>query len=247
MKKSLKNRRDFIIDTGKATLALGLSSSLISALACSPNNKIIKTSELRFTQNNLLYNFDALQVAIDAQTMEIHYTKHATAYCKNLNEAYSAEIKNLDKSIIEIFNEISKYSDKMRNNGGGHFNHEMFWQCLTPNFSDLTSGKLFNKIVSDFGSLESFKTQFTSAAKNRFGSGWAWLIKTKDGKLVIGSTPNQDNPLMYISDLKGTPLLCLDVWEHAYYLRYQNKRADYVDNFWKIVNWSFVEKNYSES
>ena len=135
----------------------------------------------------------------------------------------------------------------MRNNAGGHFNHEMFWQCMTPNpASDKPTGILADSIIRDFGSLEAFKTQFNEAAKLRFGSGWAWLIKNKEGKLVISSTPNQDNPLMDVSELKGKPLLCLDVWEHAYYLRYQNKRADYIANWWKIVDWSFVEKKYGD-
>ena len=224
---------------------MGLSTTVLPSIASVFSKKIEPVAEGKFQQQPLLYKFDALQTAIDTQTMEIHYTKHAATYCKNLNEAYLAEVESNNKTIEDILHKISKYSPKMRNNAGGHFNHEMFWQCLTPN-TTTPSENLTSKIVANFGSLEAFKTQFTDAAKSRFGSGWAWLVKSKEGKLTIGSTANQDNPLMNISELKGTPILCLDVWEHAYYLRYQNKRADYITNFWKIVDWSFVEKKFSE-
>ena len=195
-----------------------------------------------FTQKPLEYAFDALNVAIDAQTMEIHYTKHAAGYCKNVNEAFVAEVRESNICLESILNNISKYSIKMRNNAGGHFNHEMFWQCLTPKSSKDSSEVLFKKINENFNSFEAFQKEFNDAAKTRFGSGWAWLIQTKEGKLKIISTPNQDNPLMDISEVKGKPILCLDVWEHAYYLRYQNKRADYINNFWNVVNWDFASK-----
>lgn len=135
----------------------------------------------------------------------------------------------------------------MRNNGGGHYNHELFWQCMKPGAASHPDGKLAEAINHSFGSFEAFKTQFTDAGKNRFGSGWAWLVLNADKKLTVGSTPNQDNPLMSISELKGTPLLGLDVWEHAYYLKYQNKRPDYINNWWNIVNWEFVQKRFEQA
>ncbi|MFY7964827.1 MAG: superoxide dismutase [Chitinophagaceae bacterium] len=245
MKKSTSNRRDFLFNSSKVAMAVGLSTTIIPSLANSINKKIAPLADTRFIQQPLLYKLDSLQTAIDTQTMEIHYTKHAATYCKNLNEAYIAEVGSKNKSLEDILNKISKYSLKMRNNAGGHYNHEMFWQCLTPNATK-PSDKLTEKIIADFGSFEAFKTQFNDAAKTRFGSGWAWLVKSKDGKLSIGSTANQDNPLMNIVELKGKPLLCLDVWEHAYYLRYQNKRGDYINNWWSIIDWNFVEKKMSE-
>ncbi len=249
MKTPEYNRRNFILNAGKASLALGLSTTVLPAFANTLDEEYKKRFvEGKFQQQPLLYKFDSLQTAIDTQTMEIHFTKHAAAYCKNLNEAYLSEIGTKSKSLEDILQKISKYSPKMRNNAGGHFNHEMFWKCMTPNATadNNPTGNLADNIIGDFGSVEAFKTQFADAAKSRFGSGWAWLIKNKKGKLVIGSTANQDNPLMDVSELKGKPLLCLDVWEHAYYLRYQNKRADYIANWWKIVDWSFVEKKFDE-
>lgn len=240
----MNTRRHFLKNSSKAALALGFSQTILSSFAKTNSTTHVQQTATTFTQQPLLYKLDALQVAIDAQTMDIHYNKHAAAYCKNLNEAYAAELGTKQKTLEDILKKISKYSAKMRNNAGGHYNHEMFWQCLTPTTTDI-SEKLLQKIIADFGSVETFKTQFTDAAKSRFGSGWTWLVLDKNDKLIIGSTPNQDNPLMNISELKGKPLLCLDVWEHAYYLRYQNKRADYISNFWKIVNWNFVEKQMS--
>lgn len=237
------SRRNFISATGKAALALGLAQTILPNIAEAFSNN---AASAKFSQQPLPYAYDALQAAIDAQTMEIHYSKHAATYCKNLNEAYSAELAKKNYSLPDIFKKMHKYTPKMRNNAGGHYNHEMFWQCMSSNAAVAPTGDLFNSITGDFGSIEAFKTQFAEAAKSRFGSGWAWLIKDNDGKLVIGSTPNQDNPLMNVSELKGQPLLCLDVWEHAYYLRYQNKRTDYIANWFKVVNWSFVETKFSE-
>ena len=241
------NRRTFLANTSKAAIALGLSQTILPAIANTFYKKFEPSVEGKFQQQPLLYKLDGLQAAIDAQTMEIHYTKHAATYCKNLNEAYIAEVANKNKSLENILHKISKYTPKMRNNAGGHFNHEMFWQCLTPIADTKMSEELLQKINEDFGSIETFKTQFADAAKSRFGSGWAWLVKDNSGKLIIGSTPNQDNPLMNVSELKGTPILCLDVWEHAYYLRYQNKRVDYITNWWKIVDWNFVSKNFAKN
>lgn len=241
---SKSNRRNFISNTAKATIAVGLSQTILPNIAKAVENKFEDFTGVK--QNPLPYSYDALEVAIDKQTMEIHYSKHAAAYCKNLNEAYLTEVKTDTKTIEEVLRAISKYSTKMRNNGGGHYNHEMFWQCLTPKTDTKPSESLLRKINEHFGSLDNFKNQFTEAAKTRFGSGWAWLVKDKTGKLIICSTPNQDNPLMDIAEVKGTPILCLDVWEHAYYLKYQNKRADYITNFWKIVNWDFVNTQFEK-
>jgi Fe-Mn family superoxide dismutase len=198
-----------------------------------------------FTQQPLPYDYKALEPVIDAMTMEIHYSKHASAYAKNLVDACTAEKVDMNNNTVEnILRNISKYSSKMRNNGGGHYNHEFFWQCMKGGVAGVPQGSLAAAINQSFGSHEAFKTQFADAAKTRFGSGWAWLIVTNDKKLVVTSTPNQDNPLMDFAEVKGTPLLGLDVWEHAYYLKYQNKRPDYINNWWNVVNWDFVQKRY---
>ncbi len=244
MKKNINTRRGFLINSGKASIALGLSQTIFSSFT-NLNSLQNKNVDNLFVQKPLSYGYTDLQNSIDALTMEIHFTKHAAGYCKNLNEAFTAEVKTKNLSLESILNKVSTYSSKMRNNAGGHYNHEMFWQCLTPNTNTLISKHLIEKINKDFGSFENFKTKFVDAAKSRFGSGWAWLIKQKGGKLAVCSTPNQDNPLMDISDCKGQPILCLDVWEHAYYLKYQNKRADYINNFWNIINWDFVNQQYN--
>lgn len=198
---------------------------------------------MAFTLPNLPYAFDALEPHIDARTMEIHHGKHHNAYVTNLNNAVAGtDAEKL--SIEDICKNISKYPAAVRNNGGGHFNHSLFWTVLGPNGGE-PSGELADAIKSAFGSLEEFKTKFAAAAAGRFGSGWAWLIKDASGKLAITSTPNQDNPLMDVAETKGTPILGLDVWEHAYYLNYQNKRPDYVSAFWNVVNWDEVAKRFA--
>jgi Fe-Mn family superoxide dismutase len=200
-----------------------------------------------FDQQPLPYKYDGLENVIDAMTMEIHYSKHAAAYSKNLKEAAQAEGVDTSKALEEVLADITKYSAKMRNNGGGHYNHEMFWQCMRPKQDkNAPAGSLQTAIVKAFGTVDDFKKQFADAGKTRFGSGWAWLYVDKDKNLKIGSTPNQDNPLMSISDIKGFPLLALDVWEHAYYLKYQNKRADYIDNWWNVVNWDYVQQRFDK-
>jgi len=197
-----------------------------------------------FTLPSLPYAYDALEPYFDEQTMTIHHTKHHASYVNNLNTAVAATIALKGKTIEEILTSIDKYSPAVRNNAGGHYNHSLFWTLLTPKADSLPKGPLMNEITKTFGSFEAFKTQFADSAKTRFGSGWAWLIITKEGKLKITSTANQDNPLMSVVKEKGTPILALDVWEHAYYLKYQNKRPDYITAFWKIINWTEVQKRY---
>jgi Fe-Mn family superoxide dismutase len=179
--------------------------------------------------------------------MEIHYSKHAATYAKNLAEAVKAEqVNTASMQMEQLLQNISKYSVKMRNNAGGHYNHELFWKSIkAPSASNNPSGKLAETITRDFGSFDAFKNKFNDAAKDRFGSGWAWLIYTNDKKLVVTSTPNQDNPLMNVAEVKGFPVLGLDVWEHAYYLKYQNRRPDYINAWWNIVNWEYVQQRFS--
>ncbi|WP_320077572.1 superoxide dismutase [Acinetobacter shaoyimingii] len=224
----------------KKTTSLGLAFAMTATFSM--------TAMAEFKQNPLPYSTDALEPSIDKTTMEIHYGKHHKTYVDNLN----GQIKTypeLDKLKIEdVQKQISKYNTAVRNNGGGHYNHTFFWDSLAPSAkSGKPSATLLKKINQDFGSLDQFKTKFNEAATGRFGSGWAWLILTPEGKLAITSTANQDNPLMDVAETKGTPLLGLDVWEHAYYLKYQNKRADYTKAFWNVVNWNKVNERYTQA
>jgi len=245
-----KHRRDFLKHTLKGSLVLSLGgSSLVSFMEADAlqNDKLISLYETGFDQKPLPYAYNALEDVIDAATMEIHYSKHAASYAKNLKEAAAAENVDLKKSVEDILAVTSKYTTKMRNNGGGHYNHEMFWSCMRPKQSDnKPAGKLLAAIEKSFTSFTDFKTQFYNEGKNRFGSGWAWLYLEKNKTLKVGSTPNQDNPLMDVSDIKGFPLLGLDVWEHAYYLKYQNKRPDYIENWWNVVNWDYVQQRFDK-
>lgn len=196
---------------------------------------------MAFELPQLPYAYNALEPHIDARTMEIHHTKHHQAYVTNLNNAIAgADAEKM--SIEDICRNISKYPVAVRNNGGGHFNHDLFWKVLGPNKGGAPSGQLAEAINSAFGSFDAFKEKFAAAGATRFGSGWAWLIVGADKKLAICSTPNQDNPLMDIAEVKGTPILGLDVWEHAYYLHYQNRRPDYISAFWNLVNWDEVAR-----
>ena len=195
---------------------------------------------MTFELPKLAYAYDALEPYIDARTMEIHHSKHHAAYTNNLNNAIKdTELES--KSIEEILKTISKVPVSIRNNGGGFYNHKLFWEILSPRGGGQPMGELLNAINRDFGSFEKFKEVFNNAAATRFGSGWAWLVN-QGGKLIVTSTPNQDNPLMDVSEVKGTPILGLDVWEHAYYLKYQNRRPEYIDAFWNVVDWSQVTK-----
>jgi Fe-Mn family superoxide dismutase len=196
-----------------------------------------------FTLPNLPYATDALEPHIDKMTMEIHHGKHHNAYVTNLNKALETSEWNT-KSIEEILANISKLPPAVRNNGGGHYNHSLFWTLMKKGGGGTPSGELANAINRDFGSFDKFKEQFSNAGITRFGSGWSWLIKQND-KLVVASSPNQDNPLMDIAETKGTPILGLDVWEHAYYLKYQNRRPDYVAAWWNVVNWDEANKRFT--
>lgn len=244
-------RRKFIKTTAAGTAALtfglaGLGSMLESFSNPTASTKIQNNVfDTGFDQTPLPYKYDALENIIDAMTMEIHYSKHAATYSKNLKEAAAAEGIAANRTVESVLAEVSKYSAKVKNNAGGHYNHEMFWQSMRPKTNDnKPAGKLAEAINTAFGSFASFKTIFADAGKNRFGSGWAWLYKDASGNLKVGSTANQDNPLMDRSDIKGFPVLGLDVWEHAYYLKYQNKRADYIDAWWSVVNWDYVQQRF---
>ncbi|MFW2136081.1 superoxide dismutase [Chryseobacterium sp. TY4] len=197
----------------------------------------------QFKQSTLPYAYNALEAAVDAKTMEIHYSKHAAGYTANLNKAIAGTPMEKE-SLFTILSHISKESPAVRNNAGGHYNHELFWTVLTPKKDTKASAKLAKAITDNFGSMEAFKDKIAKAAADRFGSGWAWLIVTPDKKLAITSTANQDNPLMDVAEVKGTPIFAIDVWEHAYYLKYQNKRADYLSALWSVVNWDEISKRY---
>jgi superoxide dismutase, Fe-Mn family len=193
---------------------------------------------MAFELPKLDYAYDALEPNIDARTMEIHYTKHHAAYINNLNNAVAGT--DLEgKSLEDLFTRISSLPPAVRNNGGGHYNHSLFWKIMSPKGGGSPTGSLAEAINKDFGSFDNFRKEFSNAAATRFGSGWAWLVKTNSG-LKVASSPNQDNPLMDVADLKGQPILGLDVWEHAYYLLYQNRRPDYIAAFWNVINWNEV-------
>ncbi|MCK9449515.1 MAG: superoxide dismutase [Bacteroidales bacterium] len=200
-----------------------------------------KVNLLQFPE--LPYAFDALEPHIDAMTMEIHYTRHHKAYFDNLQAAVK-DSNMAEMNFIELLKNISSFPVAVRNNGGGHFNHTLFWKIMSANGGGKPTGALMDAIQGQFGSFEKFQEQFSNAAKTRFGSGWAWLSLKDDKSLAVCSTPNQDNPLMDVAECKGQPVMGLDVWEHAYYLKYQNKRPDYVQAFWNVVDWNAVAGNY---
>jgi superoxide dismutase, Fe-Mn family len=235
-------RRKFVKSVGLVTAAAYVSPKVIG------NNQVTVSAHgiesapaLEFPA--LPYAFDALEPYIDARTMEIHYDRHHRAYFTNfVNAIKGTPLEGM--AVTDIFASISKQPDAVRNNGGGYYNHIFFWNNLAVKSSG-PSSELSAAISKAFGSFDKFKEAFSTAAKTRFGSGWAWLYLNSEKNLAVGSTPNQDNTLMDVSPVKGTPLLTLDVWEHAYYLKYQNKRADYIDAFWNVVNWEEVNKRYS--
>ncbi len=205
-----------------------------------------KTMAQNYIFPELPYAYDALEPYIDAQTMEIHYTKHHRAYYDNfVKAAGEAKIDNLP--LEDIFSRVSIYSSAIRNNGGGYYNHMLFWKVMGPNAGGQPEGELLKAIEETFGSFDKFKADFETAAKTQFGSGWAWLAVDAEGKLFVSQTPNQDNPLMDVASKRGQPILGLDVWEHAYYLKYQNRRPEYVGIFWNVVNWKKVAELYKKA
>ncbi|MCC7030271.1 MAG: superoxide dismutase [Chitinophagaceae bacterium] len=205
----------------------------------------ILQTQAQHTLPKLAYSYNALEPFIDAQTMEIHYNRHHQAYVTNLNNALSEEQKSLP--ITELLANISKYSPAIRNNAGGHYNHTMFWTMLTPEHNTSPSKKLIKEINQTFTNTDTMKAMLNKAGLGRFGSGWVWLVVNPQKKLMIFSTPNQDNPLMDIAEVKGTPILCIDLWEHAYYLKYQNKRGDYLSAIWNVIDWNEVSRRYEEA
>lgn len=225
-------RREFITMVGTAALTVPVMGGVASCMTTSDKFEGHKFPGLK-------YDFNALEPYIDALTMEIHYTKHHKGYFNNFKTAAEGT-ELIDTPMEKIFESIGKYPVAVRNNGGGFYNHTLFWENMTPSRQQIPA-LLKEAIEKDFNSVESFLEQFGTAAKTHFGSGWAWLASDSNGKLFVTSTADQDNPLMAIPEItRGTPLLALDIWEHAYYLKYQNKRADYVDNFWNLVNWEVV-------
>jgi superoxide dismutase, Fe-Mn family len=204
----------------------------------------LNSKVMAFTLPPLPYAFNALEPHIDAQTMQIHHDKHHQAYVDNLNKAI-AGTEHENKTLEELVAKAGSISPAVRNNGGGHWNHSFFWDILTAGGGQ-PSGKLADAINQTFGSLDALKEKVNAAGTTRFGSGWAWLI-VKDGKLEVSSTPNQDNPLMDVADVKGTPILGIDVWEHAYYLKYQNRRPEYLTNIWNVINWNKVAEHFDKN
>jgi Fe-Mn family superoxide dismutase len=197
---------------------------------------------MAFELPKLSYDYSALEPHIDARTMEIHHTKHHAGYTNNLNNAVAGSALE-GKSIEEILKGVSGHSTAVRNNGGGYYNHNLYWEVMAPGGSANPEGELLNALNESFGSIENFREAFVQAALTRFGSGWAWLV-LQNNKLVVSSTPNQDNPLMDVAEIQGTPVLGVDVWEHAYYLNYQNRRPDYVNAFWNLINWDEVARRF---
>jgi Fe-Mn family superoxide dismutase len=235
------DRKKFITSIGMLSIVAGVKK--IEGVTRNLDQTINRSSIMsKFELAPLPYAFNALEPHIDARTMEIHHDKHHAAYVNNLNKAVEGT-EYEGKSLEELFKNISKAPAAIRNNGGGVYNHNLFWEIMGPGKGGQPTGVLAGAITSTFSSFDKFKELFSAAGATRFGSGWAWLV-VSDGKLIISSSPNQDNPLMDVSEVKGTPILTLDVWEHAYYLNYQNRRPDYISAWWNVVNWDVVAKKF---
>ncbi len=239
------DRKKFLLSLGAFTAAGAVNgyAKKIELL----NNKLTRRNNImsKFELVQLPYAYDALEPYVDKMTMEIHHSKHHQAYVNNFNNALAGT--DLEgKSFEEIFSVVSKYAPAVRNNGGGVWNHNLFWSVMGPNAGGKPEGELAEAIDKTFGSFDEFKKLFSNAGATRFGSGWAWLV-VSGGKLVVTSTPNQDNPLMDIAEVKGSPILTLDVWEHSYYLKYQNRRPEYIENWWHVVNWKKVAELYAKA
>jgi len=246
------NKREFLKTSailGAGTLvAPAITSSCVSSSAQTGASAslVALDAEGKFAQPELGYAFNALEPHVDAMTMELHYTKHHAGYTSKFNAALEhADFHSTD--IYKLFASISTHGSDIRNNGGGYFNHNLYWKFMSPQGGGEPTGKLAEAIVSGFGSFGQFKDLFSATAASQFGSGWGWLLLDADGKLQVTSTPNQDNPLMDVSPVQGTPLLNIDVWEHAYYLHYQNMRKSYIEAYWNIIDWRFVEALYEEA
>jgi superoxide dismutase, Fe-Mn family len=239
------DRKKFLTSLGLLSVAGSLKK--VDAITNKINESIKRSNIMsKFELAPLPYSFNALEPYIDARTMEIHHGKHHAAYVANLNKAVEGNAELEGKSLEDLFKNISKLPVPVKNNGVGVWNHNMFWNIMGPNKGGKPIDALADAINSAFGSFDKFKELFSNAAATRFGSGWAWLVLS-GGKLVVTSTPNQDNPLMDTAEVKGTPLLTLDVWEHAYYLNYQNRRPDYISAWWNVVNWDEVAKRFSNA
>jgi Fe-Mn family superoxide dismutase len=237
-------RRNFLLYAGLIPLAATSNKlSNVSNYLSKNINERSSDKMAKYELPKLKYEFNALEPYIDAVTMEIHHDKHHGAYVANLNKAIEGtEIEKL--SLEQLLRSVSKYPVAVRNNGGGHYNHTMFWEIMKPNGGGKPTGTLASAIDKHFSSIEDFKKKFSDAAVGRFGSGWAWLVLKSDDSLEITSTPNQDNPLMDVAEIKGFPVFGLDVWEHAYYLKYQNRRPEYITNFWNVINWDEIAKRF---
>jgi len=246
------NKREFL----KKSAILGAGALVAPAIASSCMNSsaaqgataslVAAGGDGKFLQPDLGYAFDALEPFIDTQTMELHYGKHHAGYTKKFNLALEHEDLH-STDIYRIFEKVSTYGSGVRNNGGGYFNHNLYWKFMSPDGGGAPTGKLAEAIDAAFGSFEEFKALFSATAATQFGSGWGWLLLDKEGKLQVTSTSNQDNPLMDVAEVQGTPLLNVDVWEHAYYLNYQNRRTSYLEAYWNVVNWRFIEALYEEA
>jgi Fe-Mn family superoxide dismutase len=246
----MDSRRKFLKKSALLSLS-GIAANLVSNEKLDAIEKLSAENFLLepFTLAPLPYAYDALEPFIDKQTMELHHDKHHAGYVTNLNKALETTKHPAVSSLEDIFTNITAFTDGVRNNAGGHYNHTLFWSLMKENKDakpNLPNGKIADAINSSFTSFDEFKKQFSEAGTKRFGSGWAWLV-VSNGKLIITSTPNQDNTLMSTAEVKGVPVLALDVWEHAYYLKYQNKRADYITNWWNVVNWEKVNELFSKS
>jgi superoxide dismutase, Fe-Mn family len=235
----------FLLSLGAFALPACASTQAVQPKTQGPADNQVVAATNAFVLPTLPYAYDALSAVIDAQTMELHHQRHHGAQVAGLNAAIAANPAFAGKSLEQLLSGAATLPAAIRNNAGGHWNHSFFWTIMAPlGQGGAPSVSLNAAIIRDFGSMEVFKTQFRAASMNRFGSGWAWVVKKPDGKLAITSTPNQDNPLMDTSDVQGTPILGNDVWEHAYYLKYQNKRADYVDAWWSLINWVEVSRRF---
>jgi superoxide dismutase, Fe-Mn family len=232
------NKRTFLKTSLLSGAGILLGADLLKAAGKPATLPATDAGAEGFVQPALGYGYNALEPWIDAQTMEIHYSKHHAAYTKNLNAAVT-ELNISGVSMGSLLAEVSKYPASIRNNGGGFYNHNLYWKIMTPGGSQAPQAAFLEKMNKSFGSFDAFREEFSKKAMSVFGSGWTWLIEA-EGKLKIVNTPNQDNPLMDVVADKGNPLLCIDIWEHAYYLKYQNRRKEYVDNFWKVINWDMV-------